>query len=376
MTEVIPLREEVTDFDILDAHTLSNFQSGLRIIKECVPTADYDVVPTLLGDSAPMIEMFAMMKRVAPTRASVLIIGETGTGKEVVAQHIHRLSTLRDKPFIAVNCGAIPANLIEAELFGHERGSFTGAIRNHKGVFERAANGTLFLDEVTEMPLEMQVKLLRALETGRFFRVGGDEEIRSSCRILATTNRNPDQAVSSGLLRADLLYRLAVFPLHVPALRTRGADIELLADKFVADLNNESGDDKTLSRRARQYIYEHPWPGNVRELKNAIHQAYILADDEISVRAHEPAPSSMLCGIDQIAVRIGTSIADMERELIMATLERCEGNKRQAAKLLGVSLKTLYNRLNDYERFARTSLHGDPSSHAVRHGNRTATAVA
>ena len=367
MTDVIPLREEATDFDQLDARTMANVQRGLRIIKDRDPVLGLDEVPTLLIDSEPMAEMFAMMKRVAPTRASVLLIGETGTGKEVIAQNIHRLSKLAEKPFIAVNCGAIPSNLIEAELFGHERGSFTGAIRNHKGVFERAAGGTLFLDEVTEMPPEMQVKLLRALETGRFYRVGGDEEVRSTCRIIAATNRDPDQAVGDGLLRADLLYRLAVFPLRVPRLRARGRDIELLADKFVDDLNAESGDRKNLSTSARKYLYEYSWPGNVRELKNAIHQAYILADTEINMRAHEPSRQTPRCDRDQIAVRIGTPIAAMERELIAATLERCEGNKRQAAKLLGVSLKTLYNRLNDYARFTRTSGQADTSFSAGRY---------
>ena len=361
MTDVIPLRDEATDFECLDARTMNNFQRGLRIIKERDPVAVVDDVPPLLIDSEPMAAMFTMVRRVAPTRASVLIIGETGTGKEVIAQHIHRLSKLADKPFIAVNCGAIPSNLIEAELFGHERGSFTGAIRSHKGVFERAAGGTLFLDEVTEMAPEMQVKLLRALETGRFFRVGGDEEIRSSCRVVAATNRNPEQAVSDGVLRADLLYRLAVFPLRVPSLRARGADIELLADKFVADLNAESGEHKSLSASARKYLYEHSWPGNVRELKNAIHQAYIMADNELHVRAHVPTRHTSRCDMDQITVRIGTSIATMERDLITATLERCEGNKRQAAKLLGVSLKTLYNRLNDYARFTRTLAQAEPS---------------
>ena len=367
MTDVIPLREEATDFDQLDARTMANVQRGLRIIKERDPVIALDEVPSLLIDSEPMADMFAMMKRVAPTRASVLIIGETGTGKEVIAQNIHQLSKLAEKPFIAVNCGAIPASLIEAELFGHERGSFTGAIRNHKGVFERAAGGTLFLDEVTEMPPEMQVKLLRALETGRFYRVGGDEEIRSTCRILAATNRNPDQAVGDGVLRADLLYRLAVFPLRVPSLRARGKDIELLANKFVDDLNAESGDHKSLSASARKYLYEHNWPGNVRELKNAIYQAHILADTEINLRALKPPRQVPQCDRDQIAVRIGTPIAAMERELIAATLERCEGNKRQAAKLLGVSLKTLYNRLNDYARFTRTSGHPEPSFSAGRY---------
>ena len=240
-------------------------------------------------------------------------------------------------------------------MFGHERGSFTGAVRGHKGVFERAAGGTVFLDEVTEMPIEMQVKLLRVLESGCFYRVGGDEEIAANCRIVAATNRNPEQAVSDGILRADLLYRLAVFPLRLPALRERGTDVQLIAERFLAELNVEYCEEKRLSAGSRRFLREHAWPGNVRELKNSIHRAYILADEELELSAAEIQLDALASAEHCVAVPIGTSVADMERVLITATLSRCEGNKRHAATILGVSLKTLYNRLNDYDRFARTA---------------------
>lgn len=309
----------------------------------------------LWAESEPMMRLIEMVDRVAPTRATVLLVGESGTGKEVVAQRLHAESANPDKPFIALNCSAVPAGLIEAELFGHERGSFTGAVRSSKGVFERAADGTLFLDEVTEMPLDMQSKLLRVVETGRYIRVGGDDEMTASCRIVAATNRHPEQAVEEGTLRADLLYRLAEFPLRLPALRERGADIELIANRYIAQLNTEYGADKRLSDYSRRFLHEHSWPGNVRELKNSIHRGYIMADREVDLEVFEGCVARCNAEADQVAVPIGTSIADMERELIRRTLSRCDGNKRQAARILGISLKTLYNRLNDYERFERVS---------------------
>ncbi|MGE0861468.1 MAG: sigma-54 interaction domain-containing protein [Gammaproteobacteria bacterium] len=357
-TEAFREPETFDDYPHLDERTIAALQSGLRLAADDT-SADEDALddngPAVWGDSPAMVHLFEMVERVAPTRANVLLIGESGTGKEVVAQLVHRRSQRQHRPFLAINCGAIPAGLIEAELFGHERGSFTGAVRGNKGVFERSADGTLFLDEVTEMPLEMQAKLLRVLETGRFFRVGGDTEIVARCRIIAATNRHPEQAVVDGLLRADLLYRLAVFPLRLPALRERGADIDLIADRFVAELNAEYGARKRLSAEARRFLHEHSWPGNVRELKNSIHRAYILADEELDLAAAEIPVGPLMTDDDSVMVRIGTSIADMEHKLIMATLARCENNKRQAAKILGISLKTLYNRLNDYERFARTA---------------------
>ena len=195
----------------------------------------------LLGRSAAMKQVFALIQRVAPTEATVMIMGESGVGKELVAECIHMLSHRAQGPLVAINCGSIPASLIEAELFGYEKGSFTGASRSHAGVFERATGGTLFLDEVTEMPLDMQTRLLRVLETGRFYRVGGTQEIKTDIRVIAATNRNVTEAVANRQLREDLMYRLAVFPLHIPPLRERAGDVPLLAEHFLALLNRTNG---------------------------------------------------------------------------------------------------------------------------------------
>ena len=235
-------------------------------------------VGSLLGASAAMQEVFRLIERVGPTEASVLLTGESGSGKELAAQSIHECSARRGGPFIAINCGAIPAGLIEAELFGYEKGSFTGAVRAHAGVFERAEGGTLLLDEVTEMPLDMQTRLLRVLETRKFYRVGAPAEFTSDVRVIASTNRCPLQAVQSGQLREDLLYRLAVFPIDMPPLRSRGDDVELLAEHFLAELNAQAGTQKRLSALARMTLKQHSWPGNVRELKNCIERAFILGD--------------------------------------------------------------------------------------------------
>jgi transcriptional regulator with PAS, ATPase and Fis domain len=332
----------------------ANGTSEPPFVLDVLDSAEPSGMPGVWGESPPMQALFEMVHRVAPTRANVLLIGESGTGKEVIAQGIHQLSRQTDGPLVAINCGAIPAGLIEAELFGHERGSFTGAVRGNKGVFERAGPGTLFLDEVTEMPLDLQAKLLRVLETGRYYRVGGETELATRCRIIAASNRPPEQAVSDGVLRADLLYRLAEFPLQLPALRARGTDIDLLAERFLVELNQEYGQCKRLSAASRRLLHEHAWPGNVRELKNSIHRAYILADRELELSPVNLSVEPSFTDDTHVAVPIGTSIADMEHALIMATLARCEGNKRQAAKVLGVSVKTLYNRLTDYARFART----------------------
>ena len=307
---------------------------------------------TLYGQSPAMTIVYQMIEKVAPSEASVLLIGESGTGKELAASAIHDESKCRAGPFVAINCGAFSANLIEAELFGYERGAFTGAVRSHRGCFERASGGTLFLDEITEMPVELQIKLLRALETGRFYRVGGEQELSVDVRIIAATNRDPNQAVTQGLLREDLLYRLAVFPLPLPPLRAREADIELLAEQFLDELNATAGASKVFTPLAREFLARHDWPGNVRELKNAVQRAFILADIEVNFdsggngmpRAQKfPVNSG---GVLQISV--GTPLQDIEREVIVATLEHCRGRKRETAQLLGVSLKTLYNRLNEY----------------------------
>ena len=288
-----------------------------------------------------------MIEKVAPTEATVFITGESGCGKELVARTIHERSPRAHGAFVAINCGAIPQNLIEAELFGHERGAFTGANRQHRGCFERAEGGTLFLDEITEMPPEMQVRLLRVLEMGRFVRVGGDGEIRTNVRVLTATNRDALDAVRDGRLREDLMYRLAVFPIALPPLREREGDTELLAEHFLQSLNVESSSSKRFSRAALTTIRAYHWPGNVRELKNAVHRAFIMAEDVVELDL-----SGLACPAVEgecLRVPVGTSLAEMERQAIFATLDHCRGNKRRAAEMLGVSLKTLYNRLTAYQ---------------------------
>lgn len=297
-----------------------------------------------------MTRLHDQIRRAAPTEVTVLIIGESGTGKEAVAQALHTLSVRSKGPFVAVNCGAIAANLIEAELLGHEKGSFTGADRQRAGFFERACGGTIFLDEVTEMPLEMQVKLLRVLESRRFQRVGGSETINADVRVVAATNRDIEAAVREGRFREDLMYRLAVFPLRVPALRERDGDVALLAQYFLDGLNAREGTRKSFSRPYLRQLQVQQWPGNVRELKNTVSRAFILADDLLELPAipASAAPRKPALRDGHLQIGIGTPLADAEREMILATLEHFSGDKRQTAQTLGVSLKTLYNRLEAY----------------------------
>ena len=307
----------------------------------------------LLGDSEAMQEVFRLIERVGPTEASVLLTGESGSGKELAAQSIHDRSARRGGPFLAINCGAIPAGLIEAELFGYEKGSFTGAVRAHAGVFERAQGGTLLLDEVTEMPLDMQTRLLRVLETRKYYRVGASIEFSSDVRVIASTNRCPLQAVQNGQLREDLLYRLAVFPIDMPPLRNRGSDVELLAEHFLSELNVQGRTQKRLSAMARMTLKQHTWPGNVRELKNCIERAFILGDQtlELAPLIQNPAArGDVVPDGERLDIRVGSRIDDMERSLIEATLDYFKGNKRRAADALGCSLKTLYNKLNGYSQ--------------------------
>jgi len=311
----------------------------------------------LIGASPAMQAVYDMVARVAPTDATVLVQGESGTGKELVAQTLHQLSRRRKEPFVALNCAAVSPQLIESELFGHERGSFTGAARTHKGYFERAEGGTLFLDEISEMPIELQVRLLRVLETGTVARVGGESELKVDVRVVAATNREPEHAVADGRLREDLLYRLSVFPIRLPALRERTGDVELLVRAFLAELNGAQGTRKGISRAALELLRGHQWPGNVRELKNALHRAFILADEEIEpghiplLRAQVPngsEPEAPAAG-GMVQLRVGCQLAEAERRLILATLHGQGGNKEKTAKALGISLKTLYNKLNKYK---------------------------
>ncbi len=303
----------------------------------------------LFGASRAMRHLYDMIERVAASEVTVLLQGESGTGKELAARAVHENSPRRTQPFLALNCGAVPANLIASELFGHERGSFTGATRQHRGFFERAHKGTLFLDEITEMPIELQVNLLRVLETGTVMRLGGDREIPVDVRVIAATNRDPEQAVADGHLREDLLFRLMVFPLRLPPLRERRGDVPLLAERFLALLNAENHTRKKFTRAALESLDSYGWPGNVRELRNAVQRAYILADHEIDAY-HVDQWQSTVPDSDSRFLRftVGTSIDEAEKRLVFATLDHFDGDKKLAAKTLGVSLKTLYNRLNRY----------------------------
>ena len=305
----------------------------------------------MIGRSKSMLDVYDLVARVAPTDATVLITGESGTGKELVAQTIHALSARKARVLLPVNCGAVSPTLIESELFGHERGSFTGADKQRKGYFERASGGTLFLDEMSEMPPDLQVKLLRVLETGTIVRVGGSEPHQVDVRLIAATNRNPDEAVRSGQLREDLYYRLNVFPIHLTPLRERPEDIELLADVFLSELNRGVEKPKRWSRTALQRLRENSWTGNVRELKNVVQRAFIMGDDEIGPEALPLAGGAPASSRERAAIEIklGSTVSDAECALILATLEMHGNDKRKTAETLGLSLKTLYNRLNVYE---------------------------
>lgn len=319
----------------------------------------------LIGDSPAMQRVYQQISRVAPTAVNVFIVGESGTGKELVAQTLHELSARRRHPLLAINCGAISAQLIESELFGHEKGSFTGASRQHRGYFERAHEGTLFLDEITEMPMELQVKLLRVLETGVFTRVGSEEPIETDVRIIAATNRDPLLAVREGRLREDLYYRLDVFEIALPALRERLDDVPALALSFLQELNQREGTQRQFQPQALAQMSAYTWPGNVRELRNVVQRSALMAEGEWieapmlnpgspSSRSSAPQdarPSlSIASGPDHEAIRlpVGTTIAQAERQLILATLEHCGGLREPTADMLGISLKTLYNRLREY----------------------------
>ncbi len=303
----------------------------------------------LVGESQPMLNLYRMIERVASSRANVLIQGESGTGKELVAQAIHKLSRC-DGEFVAANCGAISSELIGSELFGHEKGAFTGAVSRKIGLFERANGGSLFLDEITEMPIELQPNLLRVLETGKITRLGGSKEIEVDCRVISATNRSSQQLAVDQCLREDLYFRLAVFPINLPILADRKSDIPLLCNQFLKELNEDYGTTFQISDEDLQRLCRYQWPGNVRELRHSIHRAFILTDQEEtflklpdtlgSPFSDEPKRTHNLSA--------GRTIQDVEKELITATLKEVNNNKPKAAEMLGISLKTLYNRLNEY----------------------------
>jgi DNA-binding NtrC family response regulator len=303
----------------------------------------------LVGESPPMQRLTRLIRKVAPEEAAILLAGESGTGKELAAQTIHALSPRSGGEFVALNCSAVAPELMESELFGHVKGSFTGATRNHRGFFRRAHHGTLFLDEITELEPGLQAKLLRVLESRVITPVGGEKELPIDVRIVSATNREPQKAVADGLLREDLYFRLAQFPIRVPPLRERSDDIELLARHFLDEQNRETGVTKEMSGEVMDVFRLHDWPGNVRELRNAVIHGHLLAGSEITVEdLPDYMPQTDARPGSGFRTQVGMTLAEVERRHLLATLAHLGGEKKKTAETLGISLKTLYNRLKKY----------------------------
>ena len=334
------------------------------------------VLEDLVGTSASMRHVFSLIEQVAPTSARVLIVGESGTGKERVAAAIHNLSPRAAGPFFAINCAALPESLMESEMFGHEKGAFTGALTTRAGCFEHAHQGTLFLDEIAEMPMPMQAKLLRVLEDSKVRRIGGKTEISVDVRVLAATNRPVEEAVEKKLLREDLYYRLNVFQIALPPLRHRKEDIPLLAEALIRDLNEKNGSRVTdLHPDTLAQLVSHSWPGNVRELRNALERAVIMAGEGVIFPDHLPpgfsVPSGPLpsprSGEDfSITVEAGKQLRQVEEAYIRLTVKRADNNKRKAAQILGISERTLHTRLAE---FAAADAEAGATSRTASSGN-------
>jgi DNA-binding NtrC family response regulator len=306
---------------------------------------------SLIGQSPKMKEIYKLIDAVADSTANVIITGESGTGKELVARAIHNKSSRVRKPFVAVNCAAFPREILENELFGHEAGAFTGAIKEKHGYFELADGGTLFLDEVGEMPIEIQAKLLRVLEERVFRRLGGKKEISVDVRIISATNRELAQALEEKTLREDLYYRLCVVEIELPALRNRLGDIELLALEFMKAFSEKNKKKiQTISPACLSRISRYSWPGNVRELRNVMERAVILCRSETLEPGDLPGRiTDSENNKPEIQLQLGTPLAEIEKEIILKTLDQMDNNKTHAAKVLGISLKTLHNKLNEYK---------------------------
>lgn len=344
-----PFELETLEVAIDKALTLKRITQENTFFKE---TQQPDVT-SLVGNSPPMQSLKQMIQQVAPERATVFIVGETGTGKELVAKALHEASTRQSALFVAVNCAAIPADILESELFGHEKGAFTGAVKERVGKFELANGGTLFLDEITEMPIQLQSKLLRVLQENVVEKLGGNRQIALDVRVVAATNRDPMQAVKEGKLREDLYYRLNVIQLQVPPLRERGQDVSLLAEYFLVKRQTK------LSESARVCLQQYRWPGNVRELENILERAAILAGNQAIQPQHLPADISQQIAVsgadtnsdnsDNNDLSIPRATEAIERRLILQALDACQGNKTKAAKLLEISERSLWNKLNQYD---------------------------
>jgi DNA-binding NtrC family response regulator len=310
----------------------------------------------MIGSGPAMAKVFDLVKKVAPSNASVVISGESGTGKEIVARAVHNLSPRKEKPFVALNCSAIPATLIESELFGYERGAFTGAEQRRLGNFELAHNGTLFLDEIGELPLELQAKFLRVLEERKFRRLGGRSEVEVDVRVICATNRDLKEEIRRGRFREDLYFRLHVFTIVLPPLKDRREDIPLLVHHFIDKFNGETGKHvQGISPGALSILQGYSWPGNIRELRNTVERAMILVDGDVIGEDHLP-PDMPTSRPEAATLRmpLGIPLEKVEKDYILASLQKNGGNKARTAEILGISEKTLYNKLNRYAAEART----------------------
>lgn len=328
-----------------------------KVEKEVMRKAlrDKGALGRMVGSSRKMQEIFRLTEMVAPSTASVLITGASGTGKEMVARTIHDMSPRRNKPFVAINCAAIPETLIESEIFGHEKGAFTGALERRIGCFELAEGGTLLLDEIGEMPAGTQAKLLRVLEDRHLRRLGSKVETEVDVRVLAATNKVPEEAVARGELRQDLYYRLNVFNLHLPPLREHKEDIPDLVHTLLAEMNTKHGRKvATVSEAVLNQFQNHSWPGNVRELRNTLERAVIVCEGGVVETRHLPpgfgqvSPRPAAADPDAVHLGVGTTVEEAERLLILKTLESTNNNKTRAAEILSISLKTLHNKLKEY----------------------------
>ncbi len=316
------------------------------------------VLVDMVGTSPQMQQVFSVIRQVAPSKAPILISGESGTGKELVARAVHHLSNRRSGPFVAINCAALPETLMESELFGHEKGSFTGALERRAGCFELAQHGTLLLDELGEMAPGTQAKLLRVLEDSRVRRLGGKSEISVDVRVIASTNRIIEEALKKGDLREDLYYRLNVFEIALPTLRQRISDLPLLCEALIIQLNRKHSCNVThLNAEVIEAFRKHSWPGNVRELRNVLERAVIVAGEGAIQMAHLPYDFGVTTGTrtaaqvfepESVRLSVGTTVSQAEKALIQVTLQHTKNNKTRAAEILGISLKTLFNKLKEY----------------------------
>src|SRR6516162_2375694 len=343
-----PVLRALLDRALSKAHDARNLAVLQRQLREAGRLGD------IVGASKPMQEVMRIIEMAAPSSASVLITGETGAGKEIVARTIHKLSPRAGGPFVAINCSAIPESLMESEIFGHERGAFTGAAERRIGCFELADGGTLLLDEIGEMPAPTQAKLLRVLEDRKVRRLGSKTETPVDVRVVAATNKDPEQAVSSGQLRQDLYFRLNVFHINLPPLREHKEDIPLLAEYILREINvKHSKNVKGVGAEVMDIFMSHTWPGNIRELRNILERSVIMCEKDLITRACLPGEfgktqAKSPSDLGGMKFPIGTTVDAMERELILQTLSATGNNKTRAAELLGISLKTLHNKLKEY----------------------------